>query len=389
MHNETLSVHAGLSREERIGVITPIDPTTAFHYIDEGDQYYPRYFNTPNQDAAAEKISQLERGEVGILFSSGMAAISTTLISLLRPGDHVVVLGSVYGGTQIFAREEFAKLGVDFTFVTTELAAIESAIRPETRLIYIESPTNPLLEIVDVRAVSEIARNNDTITVIDNTFATPINQRPIELGIDVVVHSGTKYLGGHSDLCCGAVVTSRELGQGIRKTALNLGGSLNAICCYLLERSLKTLAIRVQRQSENAQTIAEFLAAHSQIGRVYFPGLPQHPNHDIAARQMDGFGAMLAFELGVSSQDAPTAVRRFLQQLSIVVPALSLGGVESTICVPSLTSHRKMAAESRERMGLTDLTLRLSVGIENADDLISDLDQALKSLVGKSEATIG
>jgi len=251
----------------------------------------------------------------------------------------------------------------------------KSAIRPETKVVFIETPTNPLLSIIDIRGVAQAARSNNCITVIDNTFATPVNQNPVELGIDVVIHSGTKYLGGHSDLICGAVVTTSELTDTIRKTAINLGGNLNAMTCYLLERSLKTLSVRVKRQTDNALRIAEFLNDHPLVNRVNYPGLRNHPGHAVASDQMSGFGAMLSFELDDSKLSADDLMRR----LNIITPAVSLGGVETTICDPVRTSHAKMTPETRANQGITDGLLRLSVGIENVDDLVEDLVQALEA----------
>jgi cystathionine beta-lyase len=240
-------------------------------------------------------------------------------------------------------------------------------------VIVIESPTNPLLGVLDIRRVAEFARNKGIKTIIDNTFASPVNQNPIALGIDVVVHSGTKYLGGHSDLCCGVALSTAGIIKRIRGMALHLGGSLNAITCYLLERSLKTLVLRVERQSANASKIAEYLAGHPKVRRVNYPGLPGFKGHLIAKSQMAGFGGMLSFEL---DGDAAFATA-FLKRLKLVTPAVSLGGVETLICCPAQTSHSKISAEERRRIGISDSLLRLSVGIENVEDLVEDLQNAL------------
>ena len=373
----TQCVHAGTDREA-LGVVTPIYPSTAFQHFDDEPQLYPRYFNIPNQQVVADKISRLEAAETGVIFSSGMAAISTTFLALLESGNHVVLTQGIYGGTHTLIVEEFERLGVDYTFVK-DLDAMREAVTERTRMIYVESPTNPLLEVTDLRAVVQIAQQAEQkiFTVIDNTFATPINQTPIEMGFDVSLHSGTKYLGGHSDLCCGAVATSREIGERIHRMSCKYGGSLNATDCHLLERSLKTLELRVTRQSHNALELARYLRDLDGVGRVLFPGLPDHPGHEIAKRQMGGFGAMVTFELESGPNEAEARISNFLRRLQIIVPALSLGGVESTICVPARTSHRGMTPDQRAAAGLSDGMLRLSVGIESIQDLQDDLRNAI------------
>ena len=373
MKIETKCVHSGGGTDTISGgVNTPIFPSSAHEYLDVENAAYPRYFNTINQKVLVEKICELEGAEDGVVFSSGMAAISSVLLAFLKSGDHVVLQDEIYGGSHAFVDMFFDRFGISYSFVATNAEAIEAAIRPETSLIFIETPTNPLLSIIDIQAVTDVARRSNCITVIDNTFATPILQNPIEHGIDIVVHSGTKYLGGHSDLSCGAAVTSSELASKIRKTAVNFGGNLNALTCYLLERSLKTLAIRVRQQTENAFKIAKFLDDQSVFGKVNYPGLPDHPGHLIARDQMNGFGAMLSFELS----DPDLSVDDFMKKLKLIKPAVSLGGIETTICDPARTSHVKVSAEVRARQGVTDNLLRLSVGIENIDDLIEDVKQA-------------
>jgi cystathionine beta-lyase len=277
----------------------------------------------------------------------------------------------IYGGTHHFVTAEFERFGIDFTFVGNEAADIEKAVKPNTKAIYIETPSNPLLLITDIAATARIAKDHNALSVIDNTFASPINQNPLDLGIDIVTHSGTKYLGGHSDLCCGAVLTRRDLADKIAATAANLGGSMNAMTCYLLERSLKTLSLRIEKHNRNARIIAEHLQNDGRIKTVFYPGLESHPGHTVAKKQMHGFGGMLAFELGGPAPEA------FLKSLKVITPALSLGGVETIICAPATTSHQKISAAERAELGITDNTLRLSVGIEDPDDLIADLDRAL------------
>jgi cystathionine beta-lyase len=304
-----------------------------------------------------------------------MAAMSTSILAFAGSGDHVVMQDELYGGTHAFATDEFDRLGVAYSFVRTDARAVGEAVTERTKVIVIESPTNPLLGIIDIRKVAEFAKARGVTTIIDNTFATPVNQNPLKLGIDVVVHSGTKYLGGHSDICCGIAVTSKERARRIRALARHLGGSLNAQTCYLLERSLKTLALRVERQTENAGRIAEFLARDKAVSRVFYPGLPDSPGHAIAKAQMTGYGGMLSFEVGADRFD-PAA---FVRKLRLIGPLVSLGGVETTICSPAVTSHAKISAAERKRIGITDSLLRLSVGIEHVDDLIADLEQALHS----------
>jgi cystathionine beta-lyase len=374
MAKSTDCVHRGTRKDAATrGLNTPIYPSSAYEYLDIGQNVYPRYFNTPNQNAVVEKLCALEGAAEGLLFSSGMAAISAVLLAFLGSGDHAVVQRDIYGGTHHFITADFNRFGIEFTFAPGQVADMEAAIRPSTRLIYIETPSNPLLAITDIEAVARMARARGILTVIDNTFASPINQNPIALGIDVVTHSATKYIGGHSDLCCGAVLADARSMARIRATAVNLGGSLNALTCHLMERSLKTLSVRVERHNANAAKVAEALTRHPAVRRVNYPGLAQHPGHAIARRQMTGFGGMLSFELDGGRVTAD----RFLRRLKLITPALSLGGVETIICAPVATSHAKLTAAERAELGVTDGLLRLSVGIEEAADIIADIEQAL------------
>ncbi len=374
MRKETECVHSGKYRDHATGgTNTPIFTSSAYEYMDREETLYPRYFNTPNQEAVVQKLCALEEAEDGILFSSGMAAISTAVLSLAGSGDHVVMLDELYGGTHAFATDTFDRFGIRYAFAATDADSVAQAVMPETKVIVIESPTNPLLGIIDIRRVADFARGRGIATIIDNTFASPVNQNPIALGIDVVVHSGTKYLGGHSDLCCGAALASAAIVERIRAMGRSLGGSLNAITCYLLERSLKTLALRVERQCANAAKIASFLASHQGVQRVNYPGLHNFKGHLIAKSQMRAFGGMLSFELDGDAKRAAA----FLRSLKIITPAVSLGGVETLICSPAQTSHSKISAEERRRIGISDSLLRLSAGIENVDDLIEDIGNAL------------
>lgn len=369
----TLCVHAGTHVDPTTGgVCTPVYTSTSYRYPNAADEnVYPRYFNVTNQRAVAAKIAALEQGEDALVFGSGMAAISTVLFAFLKPGDHAVFQQDLYGGTYHFLGAELERFGVGITLGRSP-AELAGALRPNTRVLYVESPSNPLLRCVDLAAVAAVARDRGILTVIDNTFASPINQNPLALGIEVVVHSGTKYLNGHSDVNCGAVVSTREVIRRVAASAINHGGTLDAHACYLLERGLKTLALRVGQQNATAQRLAELLEQHPAVARVNYPGLPSHPDHGMAARPMRGFGGMLSFEL----RDAGR-VETVLSRLALITPALSLGGVETLICIPSRTSHVKMTAAERAAAGISEGLLRLSVGIEAAEDLVADLEQAL------------
>lgn len=374
MKKETQCVHSGTYHDKETGGInSPIFTSSSFEYLDQVENVYPRYFNTPNQNTVVRKLCALEEAEDGVLFSSGMAAISTSILAFVGIGDHIIMLDELYGGSHAFATNQFKRLGIEYTFTATDVASIHKSIQENTKVVMIESPTNPLLNVIDIHKVAKLAKEYSIVTIIDNTFATPINQNPINMGIDIVVHSGTKYLAGHSDICCGIALADKEKTKRIRAVALNLGGSLNAITCYLLERSLKTLAIRVQRQNRNAYALAEFLDNHPFINRVNYPGLPNFVGHEISKSQMQGFGAMLSFEINEDKID----VNHFLRQLKLISPAVSLGGIDTTICSPAVTSHARISKAERDKIGITDSLLRLSVGIEQVEDLISDLKYAL------------
>ncbi|HNY64203.1 MAG TPA: PLP-dependent aspartate aminotransferase family protein [Deltaproteobacteria bacterium] len=375
MKKETACVHSGTYRDREVrGINTPIFTSSACEYLDREGTPYPRYFNTPNQEAVVRKLCALEGAEAGVLFSSGMAAMSTSILAFAGAGDHVVLMDELYGGTHAFATGDFGKMGIGCSFAPTNADAVCEAATDRTKVIVIESPTNPLLGVVDIARVARFARERGITTVIDNTFASPMNQNPLAFGIDVVVHSATKYLGGHSDLCCGVALTSKEKAQPITALARHLGGSLDTFACYLLERSIKTLALRVERQSANAMAIASFLQSHPAVRRVNYPGLPDFPGHEIARAQMKDFRGMLSFYLDENRVDPA----RFVRGLDLIVPAVSLGGVDTTICSPAVTSHATISREERERLGITDSLFRLSVGIEHMDDLIADLEQELK-----------
>jgi cystathionine beta-lyase len=369
----TRCVHAGTIRDEQMkGLNSPIYTSTSFEFIDRPETVYPRYLNTPNEKAVAEKIASLECTESALVFSSGMAAISAVLFTFLGKGDHVVFQHGLYGGTTHFMEKELERFGIGYIVAPGQSAAdIEACIRRNTRLIYIETPSNPLLNITDIEAVVRVARKAGAISVIDNTFASPANQQPAAMGVDIVIHSATKYLGGHSDIVAGAVAAGKQHMDLIYDTGLNFGGSLNATTLYLLERSMKTLHIRMERINGNAMELARFLDSHPRVKQVNYPGLPGHPQHDLAARQMTGFGGMLSFE--VLGQDAIS----FQKRLRLIRPSMSLGGVETICSSPAQTSHRYLGPAGRKAEGIPEELIRLSVGIEDTEDLRADLEQAL------------
>ncbi|MFN3840638.1 MAG: trans-sulfuration enzyme family protein [Cyclobacteriaceae bacterium] len=367
----TLSVHAGSAGDTQFGgLTTPLFPAAAYDYR-QGVRY-PRYFNTPNHRAAAEKIAALENTEDALVFSSGMAAIFTAIMAQVKAGDHLIFQNDLYGGTHHAVVNELNRYGIAYSMVDAgNLQNIEHAIRKNTKAIYVESPSNPLLKITDLAGVVKIARKHKLVTLIDNTFASPVNQNPADLGIDIVLHSGTKYIGGHSDLMCGVVAASKKFIDPIKQSALHFGGNADANTCWLVERSLKTLVLRVRQHNINAMQLAEWLSKNKKVARVFYPGLKTHPGHTIAKRQMSGgFGGMLSFELKGNPD-------RFVSRLELIKPAVSLGGVESTVNQPVKTSHAKLTAAERKKVGISNSLIRLSVGIEDATDLINDIEGAL------------
>ena len=371
---ETLCVHEGQLKDlENKGAISPLYMATAYAYDEVEVTRYPRYFNTPNQVGLAKKIAALEGAEQGIIFGSGMTAISTALLSHLRSGDHIVLQADLYGGTTNLIVEEFEKFGIEYSFSPGLLASdLEKLIQPNTKVVFIETPSNPLMKLVNLEAVAKMAKKKGVISIIDNTFASPINQNPISFGIDVVIHSATKYLGGHSDILAGAVVGSQKHIEVVFQMAKNLGGSLSDYTVWLLERSMKTLSIRVKAQNENAVELAKFLESSKSVDQVYYPGLKSHPDHELACLQMNGFGGMLSFELSRSHD-----LDLFQKNLHLIKPAVSLAGVESTITIPTKTSHALISSEERKAQGIKDNLIRFSVGIEHFDDLKEDIVQAL------------
>ncbi len=377
MRPATLCIHAGTYLDARTGgACSPIFPSTAYAFPNAANEnFYPRYFNTPNQRVIERKMAALEKGGAALIFGSGMAAITTLLFAYLKPGDHAVFQTDLYGGTFLFV-QELTRFGVAVSFAGTA-EEFASSLRPETKVVYVESPSNPLLRVVDLAVIGKLGHDHGALTVADNTFATPINQNPLELGMKVVIHSGTKYLNGYSDVNAGVVVSSTEVIQRVTEYAVNHGGMLDAHACFLLERGMKTLALRARQHNENAARLAEFLLQHPAVASVNYPGLPCHPGHTLAARQMRGFGGMLSFEL----RDA-TLIDEVLAGFRLVMPALSLGGVESLVCVPSRTSHRKLSREERQRAGISDGLVRVSVGVEDLEDLLEDFTRALEAAGG-------
>ncbi len=381
----TRAVHGGEPRIKQANALTePIVQTATYTFADTAEladhfegrierQEYGRYGN-PTQRVAEEKLAALEGAEDGLLFSSGMAAITTTLFAMLSKGAHVVVTDDAYRRTRQFLLQILRRYGVEVSVVPAgDYDRLEEAVRPTTRVIFSESPTNPYNRILDLERVADIGRRRRVKTIIDSTFATPVNQRPLAFGIDVVIHSATKYLGGHNDLLAGAALGSAALIGGIRDLQAITGAVPDPFAAYLLIRGIKTLALRVGRQNDNAVRLAAFLAAHAKIERVHHPSLPSHPEHEIATRQMDGFGGVVSFEI----RGDLAAGSRLVDACRLPRIAPSLGGVESLIEQPALMSFYELSTEERLQVGIKDSLIRYAVGIEDADDLIADLRQAL------------
>jgi cystathionine beta-lyase/cystathionine gamma-synthase len=393
-HSETKAVRGAADLEKKNGPLsTPIYQSSTFQVTDNDEQvrirdtdhHYTRYGN-PTNTVAEKTIAELEGMDAALTFASGMGAVTTTIMALLKSGDHVVAQRDIYGGVNKFLSQWLPKMGIETTFVdTNEYEQHARAIRPNTKLLYLESPTNPTVRVVDFKKVAAIARQHKLLSMIDATFGTPINQHPAEFGIDLVMHSGTKYLSGHSDLICGTVAGRHELIERIWDTRTTLGNCMDPHASWLLVRGLKTLAVRVARQNENALRVAEFLADHAKVRSVHYPFLKSHPQHDVARQQMSGGGGMVSFEVEGTGEDA----RRVSEAMRLFTLATSLGGVESLVSIPVLTSHAMIPAEARAKMGVTEQMIRLSVGIENADDLIADLEHALEAVAAPQQVQVG
>jgi len=373
----TICTHYGEIEDTQFkGAVSPLFMSSSYAFDEVDIKRYPRYFNTPNQEALSKKIAALENTQSALIFGSGMAAISTSLFAFLKAGDHIVLQNTLYGGTYNLINEEFEKFGIEFSFTNGfEPSDFEAKIRSNTKVIYIETPSNPLLTITNIDAIASIAKKHNLVSMIDNTFASPINQNPANFGIDVIIHSATKYMGGHSDICAGAVAATNEKIEQIFQMAKNFGGSLSDYTVWLLERSIKTMGIRVKAQNSNAQKMAEYLEGNADIAKVYYPGLLSHPDHKLAKSQMRGFGGMLSFELN-DSLDA----MKFQRALELIKPSMSLAGVESTMLSPTQTSHALLGAEERAKQGIKDGLIRFSVGIEEVEDIIADIEQALQKI---------
>ena len=393
-HPETKAVRGASDLDRKNGpMATPIYQTATFEVADNDEQlrvtptdhFYTRYGN-PTNTVAERTVAQLEGVDAALTFASGMGAITTTIMALLKSGDHIVAQRDIYGGATKFFTQWLPKMGVETTLVdTTEYDQHARAIRPNTKLLYVESPTNPAVRVVDLKKIVALARGHNLLSMIDATFGTPINQRPSEFGIDLIMHSGTKYLAGHSDLICGVVAGSGDLIEKIHSTRTTLGNCMDPHASWMLIRGLKTLAVRVARQNDNALRVAEFLSQHDKARRVHYPFLKNHPQYAIAREQMSGGGGMVSFEVEGTGDDA----RRLTEALRLFTLAPSLGGVESLVSIPVLTSHAMISAQDRLKMGVTEQMIRLSVGIENADDLIADLEHAFEAVAARQHAQVG
>lgn len=377
MKFNTKTIHAGQQPEKTSGaVMPPIFQTST--YAQEAPNKHQGYdyarVGNPTRTALEKMIAGLEGAEEAACFSSGVAAMDA-LMKMLRPGDHVVTTNDLYGGSYRLFTKVFEPYGIDFTFVDmTDLSKVEDAVTDKTKLMWIETPTNPLLRVVDIKALVDIAKPKGILTVVDNTFASPYLQRPLEFGADAVLHSATKYLAGHSDVIHGAVASSnQEIMENLRFQTKTSGAVPGPMDCYLTLRGIKTLSVRVQRSVDNAKKIAQFLEDHDQVASVLYPGLSSHPQHELAKKQMDDFGAMLSFTL---KDDSIEAAVKFMSNTKIFTLAESLGGVESLISHPASMTHGSIPRDVREKAGLKDSLIRISVGIEDADDLIEDLSQA-------------
>jgi len=382
----TLGVHGGGMGEKAPGspVVQPVSQSATFHWADprDGELLYTRYANNPNQVAVAQKVAALERTEAAVALASGMAASAMTLLALTGSGEHVVASSQLYGATQGLLRSELPRRGLSATFVDPTEGGWEAAIRPETRVIYIEVPTNPTLRLFDPRRMVEVAHARDIKVVCDATFASPVNLRPASLGIDAVIHSATKYLGGHADIIAGVVAGSHELVDEVIRLSRLYGPALDPHTAWLLDRGIRTLEVRMQRHNENGLAVARFFEAHPGVERVVYPGLASHPDHEVARRLLAGFGGMVS----VVIKGGGPAADRFVSALRLALAAPSLGGVQTLVSQPRYTSHAGLTREQREGQGIPDGFVRLSVGIENAEDLIADFEQALAAAVSKAKA---
>ena len=372
----TDAIHTGQEPDPSTGaIVPPIYQTSTYvqESIAKNKGYDYARTNHPNRKALERCVAKLEGGLTSYVFSSGMAAIDS-VFRLLRPGDHAVLSEAVYGGVYRLTTQLLVQFGMEFTFVNTScLEKVRAALKPSTKMLYVETPTNPTMIVTDLAAMAGIAREKKLTLVVDNTFLSPYLQRPIEHGAHIVVHSMTKYLGGHSDLTAGAVIVTRqEDADKIYFVQRSAGAGLAPMDCFLTARGIKTLAVRMERHNANGMALAKFLAGHAKVQRVLYPGLATHPQHEVAKRQQRGFGAMISFDVG-----SLEAARRLLENVKLCSLAESLGGVETLISHPALMTHASIPAERRREVGITDGLVRISVGIEDAEDLVADLERAL------------
>lgn len=377
---ETKLIHAGEIRPGVMGAVSlPVFQTAMYEYEPAANYHdipYIRLNNTPNHKVLHGKLAALENAEAALVTASGMAAITTALLTVLSTGDHLLAQESLYGGTHDFITGSLKDFGIAYDFIDPERAETwENKLTPQTKAVYVETISNPLMKVPDLEAVVEFARKNVLVSLIDNTFATPMNFRPPEHGFDLSLHSCTKYLNGHSDIVGGAIIGEKGLVEKTLHRLDLLGGSMDPHACFLLHRGLKTLALRVAQQNTNALALARFLEGHPAVGNVNYPGLESHPGHDVAARLFEGFGGMLSFELDGGVE----AAERFMNRVTIPIVAPSLGGIESLVTRPATTSHLGMEPEERRRVGIGDALIRVSVGIEAEEDLIADFKQALSA----------
>jgi cystathionine beta-lyase/cystathionine gamma-synthase len=376
---ETRLVHAGEPDPRICGAVTaPIFQSATFDYEDQASYHDIRYIrlnNTPNHEALHRKLAALENGEAALVAASGMAAITTTLFAILRPGDHLLAQNCLYGGTHEFVTEYLKDFGVSYDFIDgADPDSWKSMLRQNTTVLYAETMSNPLLQVPDLRAMVKFAKANAIVSMIDNTFATPVNFRPLDLGFDLALHSCTKYMNGHSDIVAGACIGSSSLVEKVKHKLDHLGGSMDPHAAFLLNRGLKTMALRVRYQNDSAFRIARFFSEHPKVAAVNYPGLESHPQHKIARELFSGFGGMLSLEL----KGGMEAAESFVKRTAIAINAPSLGGVESLVTRPAKTSHAGMTPEDRRKLGISDGLVRISVGIEGTDDLIEDFNRALE-----------
>jgi cystathionine beta-lyase len=375
----TKAIHGGIEPDESTGAImTPIYQTSTYVQSEVGKHKGYEYSRTlnPTRDALEKNLAAIENGKYGAAFASGLAAIDA-MLKMLNPGDEVVSTNDLYGGTFRIFKSIFEKFGIKFHFVPMEdVSSVEQYINKNTRLLWVETPTNPMLNIIDIKAMSELAKKHDVMLGVDNTFATPYLQNPLDLGADLVMHSVTKYLGGHSDIVMGALVTNRkDIADEIYHIQNSSGGVAGPMDSFLVLRGIKTLHVRIQRHCENAAKVAKMLNDHPKVDKVYWPGLESHPNHDIAKKQMRDFGGMMSFTLKDDSQEN---AHNIVTKTKVFTLAESLGGVESLLGHPATMTHAAIPKEEREKAGVKDSLIRLSIGIEDGDDLVADLEEALK-----------